>query len=432
MEHIKEEKGVSIIDILQKLWDSRKLVIILTLIVSIVLVIPLYFLNKPSRLVHVGFEYNFPGVEDNRYPDGTLFDYRSLVSLGFLENIANSDPKFSEIDIEELYLDENTKISRQEDVLSSERQIIFSENRYHLTIPVKYFKYDEDLAKDFVILMLNQPLNYALDSYDSLHIINNVDYVDNNVEYLESVDYYRTQYNLLVAKYESFIAVNGNVTIDDVTITNHYVSFTDKISKMNTFEELSLLIIQEKYIKNFDNFASMIQLSINVLDDRISLNNVKILDLENVFSNLVAASNLQQAEGLLSNIIQLRLENIDLNKLKNDYSDMLDFIATQTGDSYNTPSLLAKINGYESLLTEYTDKFNDFQTAFYHNQTTLVYDNGSIIIIDGGFGNIVIALISGVFAFSLAVVVVLVKDGFKDSKFNQAVQKITGNGKKEV
>jgi len=428
MENIKEEKGISLIDILQKLWDNRKLVVILTLIITTVLVIPLYFMNKPSRLVNVGFEYNFIGVEENRYPDGTLFDFRSILSFALLDEVASSDAKFSKIDVLELFLDEDTRIRRQEDVLSSDREIIFSRNRYHLTMPLKYFSYDEDLAKEFVTLLLNKPLAYAIDSYSSLELINNVDFVDDNVDYIESIQYYDTQYKLLVANYEKFLLDNGNVKMNNITIADQYLSFKDRFNKLSSLEELELLVKQEKYIKNFTNFETMTVLRINVINEKLDLNNLKIASLENMFNTLVAPSNLQQAEELLSNIIQLRLENIDLTKLRTDLQDMLDFIGTQSGDTFSTSTFLDKIDAYENLLSDYTDQYNEFQTWFYHNQTTLIYDNGAVVVIDGGFGNIVIGLISGMFAFAFTVAVVLVKDGFKDSKLHQALQKITQNG----
>ena len=431
METIKEEKGISLIDILQKLWNHRVLVVIMTLVITIALVIPLYFVNKPSRLLNVGFEYNFLGVEENRYPDGTLFDFRVVLSYDYLLEVQTSNSKFSHIDIEEMSLDEETRVRRQEDALSSERQIIFSENRYHLTIPMKYFDYDEDLAKEFVVLLLNKPLTYAIESYSSLELVNNVDFVDEDIDYIESIGYYKIQFDLLALNYEQFILQNGNVSMNNISISDHYSNFKDSFNKLSSLEELELLVKQEKYVKNFDNFEAMTVLSINVINEKVALNTLKITALENLFNTLVAPSNLQQAEELLSNIIQLRLENIDLNKLKTDYQEMLDFIGTQSGESFNTPSFLQKINSYEALLTSYTDTYNEVQSWYYTNQTTLIYDNGSVIVIDGGFSNIVIGLLSGVFAFAFTVAFVLIKDGFQDSKFNKVLQKITQNGNKE-
>lgn len=429
MEQIREEKGISIIEILQKLWGNRVLVVLITLITTTVLIIPLYFVNKPSRVITVGFEYNFLGVEQGRYPDGTLFDFRSLISYNTLLETAALDPQFSSIDIMELYLDEETKIRKQEDELSSERQIIFSENRYILTIPMVYFDYDEDLSTDFVKALIDGPILYALSAYDTLKIVNNVNLVDDDVEYIQSIDYYETQYNLLEMNYLNFIEEYGNVSFAGESAIEQLVGLEDRFNKLNSFVELKLLVRQEKYIKNFDKFTSFILLSIDVIDDQIALNTLKIADLEFLFNNVIAPSNLQQAEEVLFNIVQLRLQNIDLNKERSDFQEMIDFIATAPGTSFASQSFLNRIQVIEGILTEYTNKYNAMQTSYYSNQTTVVYDNGAVIVIDGGLGNIVLGLISGTFGFALAVVVVLIKDGFEDSKLHKVIKKIASDEK---
>lgn len=417
MNKINEEKGISIIDIVQKIWDHRVMVVLITVITTIVVFIPMYFVNKPSRLAQVGFEYNFLGIEQEKYPDGTSWDYRSLISYDVLNEVAESNEKYKDIDIVEMYIDEFTSIRKQEDILSTQQQIIFSKNRYSLNIPMKYFDYDEKLAKDFIVDLLSGPLMYAMNAYDAIHIVNNVNLVTDDLEYLDAIDYYEEQHRLINESFDYFIEINGQVSIGNYSIADEWINFQSEFIKMNSFNELRLLIKQEKYVKNFERFNTLVQLRIRAIDELIAVNTLKITELEAMFNNLVAPSNLQQAESLLSEIVKLRIANVDLLKERTDYQDMVDFIAIQSGDSYDTPEFLQKIELMENKLTEYTDEFNDFQVSFYENQTNVIYDTGSVIVVDGGLGTIPLGLISGVFGFALAVIVVLVKDNIKKPKW---------------
>lgn len=417
MNNLKEEKGISIIDIIQKLWDHRVMVVLITVITTIVVFIPLYFINKPSRLAEVGFEYNFLGIEEEKYPDGTSWDYRSLISYDALNEVKQSHAKYQNIDVSEMYIDEYTTIGKQEDVLSTQQQIILSKNRYNLNIPMKYFDYDENLAKDFIIDLLSGPITQAINSYDAIYIVNNVNLVTEDIEYLDAIDYYEEQHRLLNESYAYFIEINGKVSIDNVSISDQWINFKSEFIKMNSFDELRLLIKQEKYVKNFERFNTLVQLRIRAINDLIAVNTTKINELEDLFNNLVSPSNLQQAESLLTEIVKLKIQNVDLVKERNDYQDMVDFIAVQTGDSFDTITFLQKIELMESVLTEYTDAFNDFQVLFYINQTNVIYDTGSVIVVDGGLGTIPLGLISGIFGLALAVIVVLIKDGIKKPKW---------------
>lgn len=72
-------------DLWNRIWKNKFLIIIITAVLVIVWTVFLYFSNKSGTVVKTDFNYRFLNASCEKYPDGTRFDYRTIFSEENLE-----------------------------------------------------------------------------------------------------------------------------------------------------------------------------------------------------------------------------------------------------------------------------------------------------------------------------------------------------------
>lgn len=97
IEIVEEEKeGISIGDIFKKIWHAK-----ITLGVSFVVILVLgvfgihYLYTKPNQIYTGSVTYQFKGSTEGLYPNGTTFDYRTMIEPEQLETIKNSKKEYA-------------------------------------------------------------------------------------------------------------------------------------------------------------------------------------------------------------------------------------------------------------------------------------------------------------------------------------------------
>jgi hypothetical protein len=415
MNYDHEDQTISLVEIWHKLWLHKFLILIVTTTIGIILTFGLYFSFKGQQITYTGFEYNFVNIAEEKFPDGSLFDFRDIISFDYLKSIQSSKSIYENIDIESLFLDENTAIEKQLSIYSTTDQIQYSNNRYTLSIPFKYFNYDETLAISFIEDLINSTIETATEKNITLEIYNYVELVTDNVEYIDAIDYYLKQYELLLSETNSFIATYGDVTFNLISIQDIKERLISAYDNSYTYEEISTLITDESYYKNATTFVKRLELRIAQIQKEYDLNVLKIDELENLYNDLVANSNLQQADVLLSEIANYRIENVEYQFMIDQYQENINKTSLLAVETNSSTEFIDIINDIETFLNEYTDEYNEFYLNYVNSETRVIYDQGSLITVNGGYSIVIIGAISFIVGLllSFGIVFIIESESFK-------------------
>ncbi len=414
MEHNYEE-SVTLAELWDKLWKHRYLILIITLSITIVLSLGLYFGLKGQIYTSTVFEYEFKGIENNQYPDNTAFRFKDLISYDTLLSVKDSSSLYDEINVEDMYLDPNTTIYRTEAFNSTASDVILTNSEFMLHIPYRYFDYDEELARSFIDDLISSVIITAKDKNNSLEIYNYLDLINDNVEYLDEIDYYSSQYNLLISSMNAFIDTYDGVRIDGVNMAEIRQELQAAYDNYYTFGEVRTLIINESFYKDSVSYISKLEFRISSLEKSILLNELKITELETMYNNLVAGSNLQQADQLLADIADYRIQNVDYQYQIDEYEAVI--ADATTGELSNVSAeFLTIINDYRALLNEYTTKYNDFYLEILDNHTDVTYEYGSLFNVEGGYSIMLLGAVSGVIGLIVSLVVVFIVESEETKK----------------
>ena len=415
MNHL-EDQGLSLAEICDKLWVHKYLIVSITIAITLCLGIGSYFLMKNKQVTETGYEYNFIGVTDREFPDGTLFEFRDLVSINKLQQIKSSSSLFNEIDIEAMSLDHNTSITRQVKDNATANELALSHNRYTLSIPLQYFDYDRDVAESFIMSLIESIIDEAEIKNQDLAIFNYLDLIVANVEYLDMISYYNNQYNLLTSSMNGFIATYGDVTYDGTNITEMKETLTSLYSNGYSFSDLTTIIKDNNYYKNSTTYINRLDIRISTYEEAIYLNSLKITELETTYNNLVSTSNLEQANQILSDIVDYRIQNVDYQYQIDQYQEIIDAAALSGLITNANPEFLDILGDMETLINDYTTQYNNFYLSYINQDTRVIYDIGSIYQIQGGYGLTTTCLVSGFIGLFLSLLIVFIKESRNSKK----------------
>lgn len=164
------QQEISLKDLFLALWQQKILILIITFLFAIIAFFGARFYFQSDRKMISNFEYNFSGVELDRYPDGSPFDYRSIISNENLETVYLSDSKYQIFELEDLLENRNLTIQRQKSLASTNTVTVFETNQYTIQIPLSYFDFDADLAIAFINDLVTNSYELALSKSENIGI----------------------------------------------------------------------------------------------------------------------------------------------------------------------------------------------------------------------------------------------------------------------
>ena len=159
-----EEGGISIKDIFRiigkKIWYVLGGSLLITLVAGLIFILALNPILKSDSM---SFRIDYPLYSQGKYPDGSVFDYRSIISREVIEETKKGNSEFASINVSKLIKNEGITISAQK---------AGADEPYVYTISLKnfYFKgidtYDfvEALTKAFVSrIIVNEKVDNSFD-----------------------------------------------------------------------------------------------------------------------------------------------------------------------------------------------------------------------------------------------------------------------------
>ena len=449
IEIVEEEKeGISIGDIFKKIWHAK-----ITLGVSFVVILVLgvfgihYLYTKPNQIYTGSVTYQFKGSTEGLYPNGTTFDYRTMIEPEQLEAIKKSKEEYANIDIDKML--ENNAISvslltGQATNENGETVTVDLPNYVSIQCSASYFD-NETQAKNFLKDVLDAPSNLANSLYDAIDFESNLTLANVSLTYEDQIDYLILQRDLVIENYEELSSVFGRNAYTDKNSTSTITQTLTSIKSFfttNNLSSLQTLATNEQYVKSAQE-GEITQLT-NELNRLVAEYNSNLNQINNLQTEWDKITNsgstiISSPNDFLTAIYELTTANSKLYDRIETLSQKLGYtLSTSSGklvlnknegeQTYKeaTPEFKTQLNTITTNLTTYTEQLQLTTEYLYTNYAKPIYTLTSVVELSGGLNIILNGAISFVVAAILACVIAGIKGNIdikKEEKNKQDVLK---------
>ena len=197
-------------------------------------------LNKQTQRYTARYVYNLATVVDEddgteRFIDGTIFNYASIVSRDNMEEVKASDKKFAKINVDKLVKDNAVSVAKEIIYVLDENDKPIKESKsieYTITASAKYFP-NSDAGKDFLEAVIASGCSA---STKAINNYNMVSYLDDSFEessLIQQSYVLGKQYKAIEDGYSSLVkrfGANASGNEYGTSLENILVSFKNKNS----------------------------------------------------------------------------------------------------------------------------------------------------------------------------------------------------------
>ena len=432
IEIVEEEKeGISIGDIFKKIWHAK-----ITLGVSFVVILVLgvfgihYLYTKPNQIYTGSVTYQFKGSSEGLYPNGTTFDYRTMIEPEQLEAIKKSKEEYANIDIDKML--ENNAISvslltGQATNENGETVTVDLPNYVSIQCSASYFD-NETQAKNFLKDVLDAPSNLANSLYEAIDFESNLTLAEVSLTYEDQIDYLILQRDLVIENYEELSSVFGRNAYTDKNSTSTIAQTLTSIKSFfttNNLSSLQTLATNEQYVKSAQpGEITKLTNELNRLVAEYNSNSNKINNLQTEWDKITNSGStiISSPNDFLTAIYELTTANSKLYDRIETLSQKLGYTLTTTYKE--APEFKTQLDTITTNLTTYTEQLQLTTKYLYTNYAKPIYTLTSVVEISGGLNIILNGAISFVVAAILACVIAGIKGNIdikKEEKNKQDV-----------
>ena len=437
IEIVEEQKeGISIGDIFKRIWHAKITLGVTFAAVLVLGVVGIHYLyTKPNQVYSGSVTYQFRGASEGLYPNGTTFDYRSIIESSTLQTVKNSNSDYANIDIQSM-IDKNA--IKVEQAISNvyndagEAVPTVLPNYIILTCSASYFD-SEAQAKSFLQDVLETPNTLADSLYNAIVYNQNLELASTALTYEDQYDYLIKQRDLIYSNYSELISTFGEsafIGADSTTTVSQELTIIRQFFTQYNLESLQNVARLNGYVKS--NQPTEIDKLKNELDRLVyeyNLNQTKIDNLQTQWKEMLANASgviISSPNDFFTTIINLTTTNTDLYKnietiakklgaqlsggngvkLEVTYSDEPSSAPSDTPKTYI--ETLATITNQ---LTSYTDQFKTTTTYLYTTYAKPIYTLPSVFELSGGLN----IILNGAISFVAAVILACLVAGIKGS-----------------
>ncbi len=342
-----------------------------TVLVTALAFVLLQFVLVSDGAYSYSYSIEFPGVEDERYPDGTRFNYFDSISKQNLTKIKASNGAFSAVDVDGMVKEEDITILRTVEKLTTGTEV-----SYKLSVSDKYFK-DSDVADAFLRAVAATPIDYVTSSIQNLQVSS---YLNNY--YQEDSFYSRIMalYNqsmLLTNLYNQLInSTSGEILVSvgegDSMAAQPLLQFAADLSYVfndSIRSELMLEAGENGYIVDGD--AEIAARKFEIWTNSLADIELEMGWLENQSSEAAGnryAALAQQRTGKLQALSTLSAWTVDVLGIKT-------FNTAKTADVEACAAFSAKLDGYRAALAEQTEYYKEIYSKVTNVDSQIVFDS---------------------------------------------------------
>lgn len=338
-----EEEGLSLMDVWSLILKKKIIGSIVFGITTILFLILILFVYNPLNVKYeANFNYNWYGIENNKYANGTVFNYYDIISLDSLKKVKESNRSYSDINVEGLA--ENIKIE-------------VDENDYFIKASGVYFKSDAQakaFLEDLIYLPYQRALNLNFDFKANLVGYERAKKISSKLNYLEN------QLNIVLKGYENMISYFGDIEIDQTYLSSLYRN-VEVFASNNDLKEFEYIAYQKYYMTKEEYNSTVKEKNALITEQELLRERKKVL-LESL-SNIYTSSNGNTyMDTSIANYLN-SLHTLDARLMS--INEALRLIEGATAGKYNeeeSQQFLEQLEEYknelESLTSEYTESVN--------------------------------------------------------------------------
>lgn len=276
-----ENEGLTIRELVSYFFKRKLLVLILFIVLTLVSVLSLLII-KPKRTTYkASFMVAFQDIQSNKYPDGSFFSFKNIISYDSLVNAKNSSSEFSSINVDEIY--KNNAFTIENTDTSTNMDKNFFALTFEIKVGSKYFE-SMDQAASYVKYLIESNTydkvnqyynnfvvaNYLSDVNDSTEYVIILSKINNMIKLLEneltraieatSIDYQYDEHKtlaMLKAEFEVFIKSLDLSSVEE-DYNTHLYERKDKDTTAKDFEASV-----QRIISGLETYRKEIQLARN-------------------------------------------------------------------------------------------------------------------------------------------------------------------------
>ncbi|MCR4898723.1 MAG: hypothetical protein K5892_05790 [Acholeplasmatales bacterium] len=413
MYEFDEEEGLNLFDLIKVAFGINKfkrllfciITVVLTVILSVVL---LFCVSKPKQYYSTSFNYDIEALKDDKYLDGSSFNYNSIIGLDNL-NTAKTNSNIN-VNVDKLYNKSGIKINYNKEE--------GNQYPYTVTVKTKYFNSKSD-AKKFVKELVLLPITKTeelvngidntsyLRSYKSASTYE--DKVDNLINQANSII---TQYDELISLYPNMYVTNSeNSKVKLTELRNNASSAIDSLY----LDTLKPEIERNYYVLNYDS----------VLEELKTRKSNYEMESQNIQNIITALQNeIDRQSQTTSNELNAKLAEYIIKKVEIDRNiEILDNQITY-GNTVNSTSFNTKLESNYEVLLGLSNTIKTAEKEIYSTDNMhIYYSTNKIVSKQGGLNIIIIIGASLVCGLVVASVTNLVLDLNKYKKSKEEKKK---------
>ncbi len=299
----EHEEGVTIGEVCRMIGRHLWKVLLASVALAAVLALLVAFVVNPFKQEYsMGFYLTYPGSETMKYPDGSSFSYRDIISEEALSAVQASDERFGSVDVGKMVREDGISVTA-EFVAVNENYV--QTGNYTVTVQSKYFS-SRDTAQAFIRSLAEAAMENVVERAASIaYVIDESVFTDVSYEdkialmqeqrenifdaYDEWIDEYRAGYmvgekSLSAYRAEAAVAC-GQGALDDLRRElelNAYVPLEEREERI--FELQRETVLNEEKIAALKEIGS--SSSEGAASEMIAELVVRNVQIENEISNL--------------------------------------------------------------------------------------------------------------------------------------------------
>ena len=437
IEIVEEEKeGISIRDIFKRIWHAKITLGVTFAAVLVLGVVGIHYLyTKPNQVYSGSVTYQFRGASEGLYPNGTTFDYRSLIESSTLQTVKDSNSEYANIDIQTM-IDKNAikveqTISNVYNDAGEEVPTVLP-NYITLTCSASYFD-SEAQAKSFLQDVLEAPNTLANSLYDAIVYNQNLELASTALTYEDQYNYLINQRDLIYSNYSELISTFGEsafISADSTTTISQELTIIRQFFTQYNLTNLQSEARLNGYVKsNQPTEIDKLKNELNRLVHEYNLNQTKIDNLQTQWKEMLANAGsviISSPNDFITSIHNLTATNTDLydsietiaNKLGAQLSggNGVTLEVTYSNEPSSTYSeapqtYVETLATITNQLTSYTNQLKTTTTYLYTTYAEPIYTLPSVFELSGGLN----IILNGAISFVAAVILACLVAGIKGS-----------------
>ena len=309
MEDESEESGVSIAD----LWRAAKkrlwvILLAAAVLTSVAVLAYVSYIDPHTADYTMEFTLTYPGSASQKYPDGSLFYFRDIISPEALSEVKESDARFSDIDVISMSQSDDITIEKGE---SGDETRPAEEGLYILSVKKFYFD-DRGEATAFLRALAQRPIKEAKARAKKFDFSLDKGIFDGGV-FEDKLSLLMEQKSSILSRYDAWISeYSGEYRVSGKSLKNYRTEASAVISDV-LFEELTKELDDYGYVSRELLLVKIAELSEEKEINERKIDEIKAM-LEEVRPVTMTIDSSNYEEGLAEVLAKLIERNVEIDR----------------------------------------------------------------------------------------------------------------------